>query len=166
MCMVKAIAVVDDMVQNRQAAISAINEKLPGVAVYQFSSATEFLAALNGLTSEIDLVLSDMNMEEEDSGYQVTCAAWSWGIPATIVTAGITHHDHREAKGVFLRCPRETFLGDKSDPIVWSRILDSIFSDRSADNSIITALRIIGIVGKKVQPDLEYGRVCAAAICI
>lgn len=164
--LVKNIAVVDDLTKNREGAVGAINEKLPGVVVHQFSSAREFLAALEGLVPKIDLVLSDMNMEDEDAGYRVVDAAWSWGIPATIVTAGMTNHDHRQVNGVFLRCPRATFLGSKSDPMIWEEILEVIFSGVPITNAILAALEVVKVAGKKTQPDLKCGRACATAMVI
>ena len=82
MAEIKNIAVVDDSEENRVAAANAIAEVLPSAHISMYSSATEFIRALgNNPTDEIDIVLSDMKMEDENAGQRVAAAAWSPNTP-------------------------------------------------------------------------------------
>ena len=130
MSKIKNIAVVDDRKANRVAAAKAIAKVLPSARVRLYSSAAEFIAALEETNvSEIDLVLSDMKMEDEKAGYLVAVAAWSWNIPTFIVSGGQKDHG-RDTVVVGSFLPQKgSFFGEKDDHLVWSKILGAVMKN-------------------------------------
>lgn len=152
---IKSVAVVDDLAENRLAAQKAIVEVLPNAEVWLFSSAKDAIAVIEAKSPEIDLVLSDLNMEDHLSGYRVACAAWSWNIPTVIVSGGIKTHTTDQ---VVVGYPSAHFHGEKDDPSLWKKVLEVILSGDRTNNGIITALSL----GKRTKPSAEYGQTCAA----
>ena len=89
---IKEVAVVDDKEENLVAAKKALLELLPSVTVRTFNSAGEAVTELMFLNYRPTLVLTDLDVEEENVGFKVNMAAWGNGIPAVIVTAVIMEH--------------------------------------------------------------------------
>ncbi len=154
---VRVIAVVDDLAENRHAATIAIMETLPNVSVLRFVSAEEAITVLKSNSSLIDLVLTDMKMEDDQAGFRVALEAWAWNIPVTIVSGGFKGHGKDYIR---LGYPSETFPGDKNDPEVWKLILEKVFSGDSNTNALLTALRL----GKKAVPNYEFAVTCAQIV--
>jgi CheY-like chemotaxis protein len=157
MSKVRVIAIVDDHVENRNAATIAVFETLLNVSVLRFESAEEAIAALRSHASLIDLVLTDMEMEDDQAGYRVAHEAWAWNIPATIISGG--HKGHGK-EYVRLSYPTENFPGDKKDPEVWKLILANVFSGDRINNALFTALHL----GKKAKPDYGFAVTLAQVI--
>ena len=156
---VRVIAVVDDLVENRYAATIAVMETVPNVSVLCFKSAGEAIQALKSNASLIDLVLTDMKMEDEKAGYRVVHEAWAWNIPATIISGG--YKDHGK-ECVQLSYPRKNFPGNKNDPEVWRLILGKVFSGDHPNNALLMALHL----GKRAEPDHEFAVTCAQIIAM
>lgn len=152
-----SIAVVDDKVENLQAASAAIAEMFPSSQVHLFSSAAEIIAALKAQSIEIDLVLTDLEMEDRHAGHRVAVEAWAWNIPATIITGG---HGHG-TDYVTISYPRQSLsMLNKATPRAWKAILQSVVSGDISSNGLLTAKSL----GKRTVPNYEVGKVCAVVV--
>jgi hypothetical protein len=152
---IENIAIVDDKRENLVAAALAVIMTMPGTKIRTYLSGGEFVSALKAGGVDADLVVSDMNMEEKDSGYHLAVEAWAWNIPTTIVTGGHKTHTTDQVK---LGYPRFEIHGEKDDPEVWKKILEVIFQEDATSNGLMTAL----LIGRKKSPDWAYGKTCAA----
>ena len=159
MIMFENIAVADDSAANRDAAVKAIVDILPSATVHLFSSGGDIIAALKNGSPKIDLVLTDMKMEDEMAGYRVAVESWSRNIPATIISGGRKTHTTNQ---VVVGYPRAYFYGEKDNPDIWKSALGTVFSGGVTDNAILMAAKI----GRRETPDYEHGRTCAAVIVI
>lgn len=155
--MFENIAVVDDTAANREAAAKAIADIIPSATVHLFSSGSEIITALKNGSPKIDLVLTDMKMENEIAGYRVAIESWSWNVPATIISGGFKTHTTDQ---VVVGYPRSYFYGEKDNPDVWKSILGKVFGGSATDNAILTAAKL----GRRETPDYEHGKTCAAIV--
>ncbi len=150
---IRNFAVVDDAEENRNAAKQACTELYPQATIHQFSSGREFIKSLkNGL--DVDLVLSDMSMEERHSRYVVAIESWARGIPAVIVSGGINHGKDY----VLVGYPELRLGGTKNSPLVWGEILNHVLSQEESMNGVAFQL---GQGVRRSVPDYNFGEVCA-----
>lgn len=154
----KKISVVDDLQENRQAAAIALEKVFPTAEVLTYSSTAEIIIHLYS-KPDIDLIFSDMKMEEQNSGFKVACAALAWQVPCVIVSGGIKSHsvDQVAVGGGFT----SNIYGEKSDSRVWEKIITSVVEKEYRVNTVMKMLHY----GKKDFPHYKYGRVCAAIAC-
>src|SRR3989344_4304392 len=132
---VKRVAVVDDQPKNLAAAKLALEMKLPGVAVTCFSSEAEIILAIKrGL--DVELIISDMKMEDKHSGYRVAVAGWSLNIPTAVVSGGPDHGTHY----VYLGYPYYRLPGDKDQVELWCGIIEKLLGGDRHTNGILTGL--------------------------
>lgn len=152
---IRNIVIVDDREENRVAAAAGIVKVLPSANVRMYPSAAEFISSLgDNPTDDIDIVLSDMKMEDENAGRRVAIAAWSWNIPTVIVSGGGKDHGRSYIVVSFPLCGR--IFGEKDQPQVWSDILFQVLKN----GTIQRAVRW----GKRITPDTEYGETCASTL--
>jgi len=150
---IRRIAVVDDDQANRNAAVSAIKELFPEALVVEFDNAAEAITSIDtpSETNPLpDFVLSDMRMEEEQSGWQVATAAWSWRVPVAVVSGGVKGHGKDL---VILGYPHHQFPGEKNDSNLWKQIILAALDGDHTTNGLLQALRI----GKRDSPDRKFG---------
>jgi CheY-like chemotaxis protein len=140
---IKVVAIADDMEENRSAAVSAAQEIFPDAEVRTYSAASEIISAMreSGGIPDIDLVLTDMNMEEELSGLKVAQECATWWIPCIPVTGGIKTHttDQVRAGGGY---PNEDIVihGEKDDPEIWKFVLRKALLEQEFGSAIIKIL--------------------------
>lgn len=165
--MVKTILVVDDKAENRAAAREAIREIFPEKTVMEASSAQEAKEIIANRANEIDLVLSDMQMEEVLSGFYVAFEAWSRYIPAVVVTAGDHHGSYvtasrfcnpEENGGLYAAKPAR-----KDDCEIWKDILRGIEKRNSL--SLRVALAVREEAPEKMFYNKDAGEVLARLTC-
>lgn len=148
--LVKKIAIVDDTPENLEAAVVAIAEFLPNVSIATFDSLKSFKKAVGKERPDFDLVLSDLNMEEEKSGFKVACLCWAWGVPTVIITGGMNHGSEAVKVGYF----NKSIFGTKKETKVWMEALKTIFV---AENKNPIYLMLLG--GKKSAPNKDFGEI-------
>ena len=88
---ISTVLIVDDKPKNLLAAKEALQDIFPAIKTLEAASAVQAIEIIANQGTEIDLVLSDMEMEELLSGFYVAFEAWSNYIPTVVVTAG-DHH--------------------------------------------------------------------------
>jgi hypothetical protein len=105
--MMKKVLVVDDNVNNLKNATQGMKEM--GYETLSAPSAAEAIRIIHDVsrTEDIFMVLSDMNMEHEESGMEVVDACGDFCIPCIIVTGGGFDHGR----------PAIRFLGPLSYPV-------------------------------------------------
>lgn len=159
---IKVIAIVDDVEENRNAAQIAVKNIFPDTEVRIFSSEKEIISAMQASDEipDIDLVLSDMRMEDRYSGVHVAQECMTWFIPCIPVTGGIKTHttDQILAGGAF---PNESIIihGEKDDYKVWEIVLKKSLLEQDFSNALIKML----YYGKREQD--ESLRVSGMAFC-
>lgn len=163
---VKKIAIVDDLEENRQAGLEAIKHTFPSVKVILFSSAAEISAILGQEnTPDVDLVFTDMDMEEEFLGFQVAQQALAWQIPCIPVSGGFqTHSTDQVIVGGFENHragEAEMILGSKASTHTWKQIIQRVTTGDRRSNHVLKMLHY----GKFTAPDYEYGETCAGVVC-
>ena len=87
----KKILVVDDNENNLKNAVDSMEEL--GYEVVSASSAKEAVQLIKKISKQEDifLILSDMDMEAEESGMEVVSASSDFCIPCILVTGGLDH---------------------------------------------------------------------------
>lgn len=159
---IKVIAIVDDLEENRSAAQIAVQNIFPDTEVRIFSSEKEIISAMQASNEipYIDLVLTDMSMEEKYSGVHVAQECATWFIPCIPVTGGVKTHttDQVLAGGAF---PSESIIihGEKDNYKVWEIILKKSLLEQDFSNALIKML----YYGKREQD--ESLRVSGIAFC-
>ncbi len=159
--LIKLIAVVDDDPANRAAAIAAIKELLPHVAVVEFENGDSTITSINSPSNsnpQPDLVLSDMIMEDRHAGWRVATASWAWGIPATVISGGFKSHTEDLVRLGYPNC--QPFSGEKTDPALWKRLLEVALSGEYHANALLMALKL----GKSASPDIEKGETASVVV--
>lgn len=124
---IREIAVVDDKPENIVAAKNALVNCLPNTVVRTFSSAGEIVVELMFLNYRPTLVLTDLDIEEEDTGFKVNMAAWGNGIPAVVVTAKDCGN-HGINTSISMLNGRFS-NARKDDPETWCKVIDFILKD-------------------------------------
>ncbi len=159
---IKIIAIVDDLEENRSAAQIAVQNIFPDAKVRIFSSEKEIISAMqvSGKIPNIDLVLTDMSMEDKYSGVRVAQECITWFIPCIPITGGIKTHttDQVLAGGAF---PNESIIihGEKDDYKVWEIVLRKSLLEQDFNNVLIKML----YYGKRSQD--ETLRASGIAFC-
>lgn len=165
--MVNTVLVVDDKAENRAAAKQAFLKIFPEKIVLEASSAQEAKEAIINHASEIDLVMSDMQMEETLSGFYVAFEAWSRYIPAVVVTAGDHHGSYvtassfcnpEENGGLYHAKPAR-----KDDCEIWKNIIRGI--EKNNNLSLRVALAARKESPEKVFYSQEAGEILARVTC-
>lgn len=153
---IKRIAIIDDTPDNLKAGRDALKEIFPSAEVVEFSSAGEILRILKTGTSDIDLIFTDMAMEKETSGYDVSCEAWAWRIPCIPVSGGFKTHTTDQVVSKF-----GFFYGEKDDKTIWLKIIKAMISINYHSNVVLKAL----YYGKSSTPDYQNGKIGAIVFC-
>jgi len=158
----KKIAVVDDLPENREAGAEALKEIFPSAEVVVYASAKEIITELKKGVSDIDLIFTDMNMEEKDSGFKVATESWGWMIPCIPVSGGIkTHTTDQVAVGSDGQ-GNIHIHGEKSEKSIWIEVIrKSIHEKDFSASGVIKAL----YYGKRSEADYGFGRASAVAMC-
>lgn len=154
------IAVVDDDPQNRAAARTALATLAPSATVIEFGSAADILALLKnsaGFVPLLDFIFTGMQLEEADSGWDVTVAGSAWQIPVAVLSS---EHCGHHGKFVLLGYPNAVVYGTKHDPAVWHQVITSAFSGDDRSNALLMSLKF----GKHETPDFSFGEVVTIAL--
>lgn len=165
--MVETFLIVDDKEENRKAFKKAVREIFPDKKVLEASSAKKAKEVIAENSDAIDFVLSDMQMEEDVSGFYVAFEAWSWFIPAVVVTAG-DHHGAYVTASVL--CNSE--IGEhnlsikpatKDDAEVWKSIIRG--TEKRNGPSIQAALYVRSKEKGKSLYSRDAGELMAHMVC-
>jgi len=127
---IKEIAVVDDKSENLEAAKAALAILLPNTIVRTFNSASEIVMELMFLNYRPTLVLTDLDIEEEDAGFKVNLAAWGYGIPAVVVTAKSSNDHHGTTTSISMLNGKFGHAM-KNNPETWQKVIEFILNDKT-----------------------------------
>jgi len=123
------IVVVDDAEENLNA-ISKVAADCPGVNWVFLDNGAEAIKFINEKHREIDLLITDRQMETTDAGLEVLGHAYSFLIPTVIVSGGFHHAGKMHVRIYPIienppcgRLPDDMF---KDNPETWRLILDKI----------------------------------------
>ena len=120
----KRILIVDDTPEN----ISAAKESFAtydGIKTDYLTSEKEAVSRIGSTNEPYDLVITDLEMEEKDSGMRVVRSALEKGAYALIAT-GFNYDNPQGGHGpqTSVIPTKETLKGKKSESFIWDAILD------------------------------------------
>ena|SRR3989344_394593 len=129
------IVIADDVEENILAA-QELEKRLPGIAFEFHRRGDVLVAQIPERYKEIDLIITDRQMETPDVGLDVIEAAWSYHLPAFVCSGG---YQHRGKPLIRVGPPiKSNLLGKeyifpegmtKKDPDMWSMLLEAIIED-------------------------------------
>ena len=116
---IRTILIVDDGEENLQAA-RELADLLPSLNFEFCASGSEAIALLSCRCEEIDLILTDLEMESKTAGLDVLQFAWTNLVPAIVVSGGFMHQNRQN---VLAFPDLGGFEGEKTNVTVWSEML-------------------------------------------
>ncbi len=118
------IIIVDNTQANIDAAKIAISDLL-GIDFTFYNSARDVLQAISRNPDDIDLIITDMSMEENMSGLNVVEAGFNQIIPVIVVSGGFQHANSSQIR-LSPDIRPSALNGDKRLPKTWKEILNTI----------------------------------------
>lgn len=131
----KKIAIVDDAPANINAAREAFKD-LSGIEFTYYHSAEEIISIISENPDAFDLIITDMKMEEDDSGLLVVKKGFNFGIYVVVASGGFEHAGQPIVRlAPDLRFPDAS---DKSWSKTWIGILTAIIESSNNGISILS----------------------------
>ena len=131
------IVIVDDTPADIDAAKKAA-ENLPGIKFIFCQSAAEVLSLILEDADSIDLIITDLDMEESQSGLEVVETGFNNNIFVVVASGGFQHRDMsqvRLASGI-----ESQVEGDKSESDTWVSIFNAIVETSTKQSILKTYL--------------------------
>ena len=128
---IKRIIIADDMSDNLDAA-KQFADNLPYVNFEFYERGDLIIAQIPDRYKEIDLILTDRQMESNDAGLDVAEAAWEYLIPTFVCTGGYQHQNLPVVKVEPSRLSLPDGM-DKDDPALWEKTLEGILNLATSD---------------------------------
>lgn len=128
------IVVADDTEENIYAAMEA-GKRLPGIQFEFYQEGDLLVAQIPNRYQELDLILTDRQMETDDAGLDVVETAWKYHVPAFVCSGGYQHRGKprlRIAPAVKGLAPADGML--KDNPDTWYQILEGIVNDATGED--------------------------------
>lgn len=141
------IAIVDDALENISAAKKAC-ERLSGIDFIFCQSAAEIISVISEDANSIDLIITDLQMEEDQSGLEVVEAGFNRGIFVVVASGGYQHNNMP-----MVRLSPDILLaheGAKDSPDTWLNIFDAIITASQKTSVLKTFL-----LYREVKPDFQ-----------
>jgi len=144
------IAIADDSKENLDAA-RQLEKRLPEVNFEFYERGDLLVAQIPTRYKELDLILTDRQMETDDAGLDVVETAWEHLVPAVICSGGYQHADTPrvriapQIKGFSLP---DGML--KDNPDTWYKILEGVVND--CEHGTTSLLRCL-LLRKNANPE-------------
>lgn len=154
------IVIVDDADENICAA-RELEKRLQGIQFEFYQRGDLLVAQIPDRYQELDLILTDRQMETNDAGLEVVEEAWKYHVPAFVCSGG---YQHRNQPRLRIAPPVKGFiLADgmiKDNPETWYQILEGIVNDATGENgsflqSVLRAKKAGAIVPDYVAAEMS-----------
>ena len=143
---IKNIVIADDSDENIYAA-RQFGETLPGIGFEYFQRGDILVACIPKRYREFDLILTDKQMETDESGFDVIEAGMNYYIPTFIVSGGYQHRENEVIK-IF---PGMTGVeGSKDSKETWQKILNIIIKSGSDSRETLDIVQLARRAGVEV----------------
>ncbi|MCA9497487.1 MAG: hypothetical protein KC589_11190 [Nanoarchaeota archaeon] len=147
------IAIADDLLENLVAA-KEFTSNLNEIQFEFYDNGQDLISQILGNYKNLDLILTDRNMETKDSGLDVIETAWNYLVPAYIVSGGYSHANKEKV----MITPDSFGISDgltKDKAFFWEYTIDKL-CDLALNNnrSLISTLVMVKRIGiEKLSDD-------------
>jgi len=159
---IKSIAIVAYSREIRKVGAEALQEYFPSAKVSEYFSEKDIMSSLkNSCPSDIDLIFTDMSMEESLSGYYVALESWAWNIPCIPVFEMLKPHATEDHAQVYIAGFQEPIYGTKKNKNTWLEIIRIVMEKEYKKNTILKTLDS----PKNTTPNYDRGKIVAFFLC-
>jgi CheY-like chemotaxis protein len=133
------IAIADDSQENINAA-RRLEKRFRGISFEYYQRGDSLAAQIPHRYQEIDLILTDREMETKDAGLDVIETAWKYQVPAFVCSGGYHHAGQPRLR--IAPALKGFTLPDgllKDNPEAWYRILEGIANDATEESTSLLA---------------------------